>query len=286
MALIYPEGDVDVILDSFDEKKEEIIYKAIHSKLNLTDVENKWREFKELETDRHVNGILDWMKFELWKGLGFGHDRGDDYEFKAIHDMEQKIKETYSIYKGERVVIEYFTDPMNAMYDILTEITGYEMDTSVDKEFRYSRYIQEMINKFSSSLAHTLNYDQMKRIKKFLDIYPKLGSMETTNYVVQMTYIKLKTVFRCRLYREFYGKEARLNRYTGWERLIFRKTEKECTGENFKKWMKNTYKLVANISGRELLTRLMVTTNFASIDNKYDRKYSCSRREIYKSYSR
>ena len=154
MTLIYPEGDVAAILDSFDEKKEEIISKATHAELNLTDVENKWREFKELETDQPVKGILHWMEMELWKGFRFGHERRDNYEFKAIHDIELKIKETFSIHRGERVVIEYLTDPMKEMYDILTEITGYQMDTTMDKEFRYSFYIMEMLKNFSSSLAH------------------------------------------------------------------------------------------------------------------------------------
>ena len=69
----------------------------------------------------------------------------------------------------------------------------------------------------------SLDYSQMKKIKLFLDSYPKLENIEAINFIVQMTYIKLKTIFRCRLYRAFHGREARLKRYTGWKSLFFMK---------------------------------------------------------------
>ena len=105
------------------------------------------------------------MEMELWNG--FGHERRDNYEFKTIHDIEQKIKVKFSIHRGERVVIEYLADPIKEIYDILTEITGYQMNTTMDKEFRYSSYIMKMLKNFSTSLAHTLNYDQMRESSNF-----------------------------------------------------------------------------------------------------------------------
>ena len=156
---------------------------------------------------------------------------------------------------------------MKDMYDLLSEITGIQIDES--NEFKYTLYARQMLENLANSFAHSLDYSQMKKIKLFLDKYPKLESIETTNVFVQMTYIKLKTIFRCRLYRAIHGREARLKRYTGWESLIFRKTEKECTGDNFKKWMEDTFKLLANYTGKELLCGLTVGEEDFDRENYY-----------------
>ena len=73
-----------------------------------------------------------------------------------------------------------------------------------------------------------------------------------------MYFLRLKAAYECCLYRKLYGRVTRLNKYSEWERLIFRKTEEESTGENLKKWTEETYQLVKNYTGGEILRGLMV----------------------------
>ena len=50
----------------------------------------------------------------------------------------------------------------------------------------------------------------------------------------------------------------RLRKYTGWERLELRKSEDELTGENFTKLLEDTYALVKDYSGGDILRGLMI----------------------------
>ena len=82
--------------------------------------------------------------------------------------------------------------------------------------------------------------------------------MKASSCRVKANYIQLKAIFNCRLYRVLHGRETRLSKYTGWERLVFRKTEDECTGENFTKLLEDTYALVKDLSGGYILSGLMI----------------------------
>ena len=82
--------------------------------------------------------------------------------------------------------------------------------------------------------------------------------MKTPSYRAKEKYLQLKTIFNCRLYIALHGREMKRSKSTGWERLLLRKTEDECTGENFSKLLKNTYALVKKYSGGDILKGLMI----------------------------
>ena len=64
----------------------------------------------------------------------------------------------------------------------------------------------------------------------------------------------------------------RLSKYSGWERLVLRKTEDECTGENFNKLLENTYALVKKLSGGDILKGLMISCYYWDNESYIDPK--------------
>ena len=82
--------------------------------------------------------------------------------------------------------------------------------------------------------------------------------MNILSSIIEAKYTKLKAYFNCRLYRALHGRAAKFHKHSGWEKLIFRKTEDECTGENFSKWLEDTYALVKDYSGENILRGLMI----------------------------
>ena len=81
--------------------------------------------------------------------------------------------------------------------------------------------------------------------------------MNISSSRIEAKYTKLKTYFNCRLYRALHGRAAKFQKHSGWQKLIFRKTEDECTGENFSKWLEDTYALVKDFSGGDILIGFM-----------------------------
>ena len=96
------------------------------------------------------------------------------------------------------------------------------------------------------------------------------SSLKASSCSVKANYLQLKVIFKCRLYIALHGREMRLSKYSGWERLILRKTEDECTGENFNKWLENTYALVKKLSGGGILKGLMIYNYYWDRENFID----------------
>ena len=82
--------------------------------------------------------------------------------------------------------------------------------------------------------------------------------MNISSSIIKEKYTKLKYYFNCRMHRELHGRAAIFHKHSGWEKLIFTKTEDECTGENFSKWLENTYALVKDYSETDLYKGLEI----------------------------
>ena len=140
----------------------------------------------------------------------------------------------------------------------MLELCGKDADYIWDHRTGYINNSAIINEGFTTDFAYDLTYYQMKAIKEFFDKYPKYNRMKTSCYKVIANYIKLKVIFNCRLYRALHGSETWLSKCNGWERFVFWKTEKFFIRENFTKLLEDTYALVKDLSGGDILKGLMI----------------------------
>ena len=207
---------------------------------------------------------------ENWESIGhLDQNQDEDYYNTLLKESNAKgnilinKKENFSYYRNmpPESVVELFI--------LLFSLFDEKIDSNWDKTKSYRKYADKLKYHFEQIpyIIDKFTYKQMNKVAAFFKKNPTFESMKAESDIVHAFYHYLRGIFNYWLYRGLYGRETRLKKYPGWEGLIFRKTEDECTGDNFKNLMEETYTLATKYTGGEILEGLMIFCDF--FDHEY-----------------
>ena len=208
---------------------------------------------------------------ENWESIGhLDQNQDEDYYNTLLKESNDKgnmlinNKENFDYYRNvpPKSVVDLFI--------LLFSLFDEKIDSNWDKTKSYREYVRILKNYRIQQIPYIIDkitYKQMKKVAAFFKKNPTFESMKAESDIVHAFYHYLRGIFNYWLYRGLYGRETRLKKYPGWEGLIFIKTEDECTGDNFKNLMEETYALATKYTGGEILEGLMIFCDYFDHEN-------------------
>ena len=120
------------------------------------------------------------------------------------------------------------------------------------KEATRAEIPKDLLNRLLTFDISNAKFSDMKYLQKYFESYPDPDKIKKASQVASGLWHWLNSVYRKRLFVEFFGVKGRFKRNPTWESLDFTKSEEEATGERFTQWMTTTQEYIDQIQPQDI----------------------------------
>ena len=120
------------------------------------------------------------------------------------------------------------------------------------KETTRAEIPKDLLNRLLTFNIFNAKFSDIKYLQKYFETYPDPNNIKKASKAVSGLWHWLNSVYKKRLFVEFYGVKGKFKRDPTWESLNFTKSEEEATGERFTQWITTTQEYIDQIQPRDI----------------------------------